>query len=115
MKRFKNYLLTKRIIPENRVPYYLEWVSKFYAFCDKEPGDDVSTGEVETYLRHLSKFCEEWQVKQAKEAIELFRFVGRRSDSPKGNRDMDSNDQTTMIYTHVAERNRLGVRSPLDL
>jgi integron integrase len=35
---------------------------------------EVSREEIEAYLRHLSKNREEWQVKQAKEAIDLFLF-----------------------------------------
>jgi hypothetical protein len=47
------------------------WVNQFYAFCDKIPGDDVSAKEIDGFAKHLMKSREDWQIKQAKEAIQL--------------------------------------------
>jgi hypothetical protein len=53
---FRSYLLSKRIVPEKKLVYYLSWITQFYAFCDKSPGDDVSAEE------NLMKSREDWQV-----------------------------------------------------
>ena len=42
MENFGVYLLSKRIVPEKKLVYYLAWVIQFYPFCDKSPGKDVS-------------------------------------------------------------------------
>jgi len=41
MEGFKSYLLKREIIPEPKVVFYLHWVTRFYAFCNKQPGDKV--------------------------------------------------------------------------
>ncbi len=46
MKQFKDYMLHKHIIPEKKMPYYISWISQFYAFCGKEVGDVISTGDI---------------------------------------------------------------------
>ena len=74
MEDFRFYLLSKRIVSENKLVYYLVWINQFYAFCDKSPGDDVSAEEIDGFVKHLMKSREDWQVKQAKEAIQLFIF-----------------------------------------
>jgi len=42
VENFGVYLLSKRIVPEKKLVYYLAWVIQFYPFCDKSPGKDVS-------------------------------------------------------------------------
>jgi len=99
LKRFKDYLIAKRIVPEKKVPYYISWVSQFYAFCGKETNDDVSSADIEKFLKHLGKSCEEWQIKQAKEAIDLYIFISHQAFLSKTNRDMESHS----IWKSVAE------------
>ncbi|MBW2088752.1 MAG: integron integrase [Deltaproteobacteria bacterium] len=111
MDRFKDYLLAKRIVPENKIPYYIAWISQFYAFCDKTPGDDVSSAEVERFLKHLTKFREEWQIKQAKEAIELYEFTRRQGSGPLGNRTMESDSQWKSVAEETVRMLRLKHRS----
>jgi len=111
MDRFKDYLLAKRIVPENNIPYYIAWVSQFYAFCDNPPGDDISSAEVERFLKHLTKFREEWQIKQAKEAIELYGFTRRQASGPLGNRTMESDSQWKSVAQETVRMLRLKHRS----
>jgi hypothetical protein len=65
MERFKNYLLAKQIVPKNKISCYTAWVSQCYASCDKDPGDELSSAEVERFLKQLSKSCKEWKLRQA--------------------------------------------------
>ena len=55
MEDFRFYLLSKRIVSENKLVYYLVWINQFYAFCDKSPGDDVSAEEIDGFIKHLMK------------------------------------------------------------
>jgi len=134
MEDFRTYLLSKRILSENKLVYYLVWINQFYAFCDKIPGDDVSAEEIDGFVKHLMIGREDWQVKQAKEAIQLFIYYTRRKSQTEAKADPQSDTRwqavaqdmitvlrlthralsITMIYTHVARKNKLGVKSPLD-
>ena len=50
MEDFRTYLLSKRIVSENKVVYYLVWINQFYVFYDKVPGDDVTVEEIDGFL-----------------------------------------------------------------
>ncbi len=72
MKDFQIYLLNKHIVLEKTVPYLASWVSRCYAFADKEIGSQLSPADVERFLRSLMRSYETWQVDQAKDAIILY-------------------------------------------
>ncbi len=74
MEKFKKYLILSQIVTEKKVQFYVNWVSKFYYLCKKDPGADVTQNEINEYLKNLSKHCEEWQVSQASDAIHLYLF-----------------------------------------
>jgi hypothetical protein len=75
VEHFRSYLLSKRIVPEKKLRYYLSWITRFYAFYDKSLCDDVSSEEIDGFLGHLMKSRENWQVSQANEAIRLYTSI----------------------------------------
>jgi integron integrase len=80
MNDFRSFLLGKCRIPENKVPFYLQWISKYNTFSKNSPHGDDSL-EI-SYLNALSRKYENWQVQQAKKAISLyFYFKTTRSPS----------------------------------
>jgi integron integrase len=84
MNDFKDFLVSKRVIPEKRVPFYLLWVRRFQESANKRAGEDFSEQEVRTFVKSLEKDHEEWQVKQAREAVDVYRFYLRRLSSGDG-------------------------------
>jgi hypothetical protein len=54
MEDFRSYLLSKRIVSEKKLVYYLVWVNQFYAICNKIPGDDVYAEEIDGFVKHFS-------------------------------------------------------------
>ena len=85
-ENYRNYIKLKVKIPDNRIAYYLGWVTQFFAYCNKNPGQPFDPSEVHEFLGHLENQCESWQVQQAKKAIELYRYVqstGKRLSSKK--------------------------------
>jgi integron integrase len=85
MQTFKEFLLGKRLVSEKRLPYYINWVSRFQGFCGIKAGQSFTGEQVEYFLKEMGKSHEDWQVKQAKEAIDLYRyFLGKASagDAP---------------------------------
>ena len=86
MDKCKSFLLSRRITNEKNADFYIFWVSLSYDFCKKHPEDRIKTEDIERYLKHLSKSREEWQVKQASEAIRLYDFF--RNGSSNGEIDL---------------------------
>ncbi len=79
MEKFKSYLLSSRIANEKNHAFYLHWVAQFYGFCGKHPEDDAEQAEVERYLSYLSKRKEDWQVRQASDAIQVYLFFKKKN------------------------------------
>ncbi len=90
MKTYRNYLLSKHIIPEKQIPYYVNWVTNCFSFNKKYPDMDISDKDIRCYLSKIEKQKEDWQVKQAHEAINLYgsspNSLGERVQGFKGSR-----------------------------
>lgn len=76
MDYFKQFIVTRSLVPEKKLPYYLIWVRKFSAFhkYDPEGLPLVSEAAVAPFLDELAKNHETWQVEQAGEALRLLMF-----------------------------------------
>jgi integron integrase len=93
MQNFKSYLLAMHIAGPKAVDYYLHWVTRFYRFLNKQPGDTITQQEIDAYLKHLAKSRESWQVDQAAKAISLYQFFNNRKEVGNGDKTIDSRDQ----------------------
>jgi integron integrase len=81
MMSFFEFLKLKGQIPDRLIPYYINRVEMFGRFKSRTP---KSAATIEGFLKHLSGFCEEWQVEQAKRALQLHSYyqatLGVRAD-----------------------------------
>ena len=67
---FREYLRERAHIPEKAIRWYQKWVSEYEAFLHScKPGADRSACR-QDFLNHLSGSKEDWQVRQALEAIQ---------------------------------------------
>lgn len=71
---FENFLHTKQLVPDKQLPYYLHWVERFLTFCENTSSAPGNDAQVTPFLQLLAKTKEEWQVKQAREAVRIFHF-----------------------------------------
>lgn len=178
-EKFIRFLSERHLVPEHRLKFYGIWAVRFVAFRGGEEAAPVDGHELEAFSRSLATTHEEWQIRQAGDAVRLYSFFLQSQEegvsAPEQNttdfsgleekmrqvvrlrhlslatertylfrnvlgRELDvsslavrakrgqrlpvvlsrqellghSKLQTTMIYTHVTSKNRLGVRSPLD-
>ncbi|RZB30405.1 MAG: hypothetical protein SRB1_02685 [Desulfobacteraceae bacterium Eth-SRB1] len=111
MKQFKEYLIGKHIVPEKKTPYYISWVSQFYAFCEKNVGDSISADDVDRFLKNIVRHREDWQIKQAKEAVDLYRFFLRKGSKESACTEMESDAQWKGIVEEMIKILRLKHRS----
>jgi integron integrase len=111
MKRFKDFLLRKHIIPEKKMPYYISWISQCYAFCEKDVGDNISADDMDRFLKNITRHREDWQIKQAKEAVDLYRFFLRKHSRESACTEMESNDQWKSVVEEMIKILRLKHRS----
>ena len=80
---FQDFLEGQRLVSPKRKPYYVNWVVQFLRFID-DSGDPLACREkVRPFLREMAKSREDWQVKQASDAVRLFLYYLSRE---KGDR-----------------------------
>lgn len=106
LNRFEEALSADKSLIPKHVPHYMRWVRECYRFFRLPPTERLSLEQTHLYLSNLEKSREPWQVKQAEQALRRFDHHLSEILSPSA--------PVTVIYTHVATKNPLGVRSPLD-
>ena len=74
LEGFEEYLIRKAFIQEKYVPYYLKWVSYCYTFVNQPDNCLLTSDQVQSYLNHISKTREDWQVQQAETALRLYGY-----------------------------------------
>ena len=114
-------------MPEKSVTFYAYWANRYLTFSKRLKNADAAEA-LRRFLEDLQsrENIADWQIQQAKEAIQLYTdhfHAGKKAGMALENaydiRTIQEllghqNLQSTMIYTHVAKKNVLGVRSPLD-
>ena len=58
-----------------KMPYYLNWVTKFHEFCNIKPETPITSENIDRYLNKLSSIYEPWQIQQASDAVSLWRWT----------------------------------------
>ena len=54
MEGFKAFLLSRHVMNDKTAGFYLFWVTQFYGYCGKRPGDTVATEDIEQYLSSVN-------------------------------------------------------------
>jgi integron integrase len=111
MKNFKSYLLSMHIAGPKAVDFYLHWVTQFYRFLNKQPGDTITQKEIDSYLKHLSKSRETWQIDQASQAIKLYQFFETRKVSAATRKTLGNDAQWAAAADDMRKMLRLKHRS----
>jgi len=108
---FKSYLENRHIVPEKQRGYYVAWVTRFFSFLKRNPEDPVSKEEVDAFISSLSLKNEEWQVKQAKDAVQLFLYFRKRKYADFKSEEMPENEEWRRAANEMQRMLRLKHRS----
>ncbi len=107
---FQDFLARKQHVPENRLPYYPRWVSRFHEFCSCQNIDGTGKDAIFSYLQDLAKDHEDWQVQQAKEAVRLYRyFKGLPESTPAQQPHTDGQGSWQPAPSSLPDRLREGI------
>jgi integron integrase len=90
LDRFQAYLGKNGSIGTKQIPYYIKWVKDCYAVLGCSVENTISQEQRKQYLEHLSMIREEWQIKQADQALRLYLFfLSRVAQHPVPTTDID--------------------------
>lgn len=70
---FQKYLLDNKLVPENQIPFYANWVNKFIRFSNTQQ-DKALDLRVQLFMDALKNdpTLQDWQILQADNAIKLY-------------------------------------------
>jgi integron integrase len=107
MEAFRTYLLTSRIANEKTVDFYVHWVAQFFDHCRKHPDDEFTPEEQTAFLKFKARKIETWQLGQAREAIEVYRFWKERQGGQGSLIRMDTSKQWKATAEEMTRMMRL--------
>ena len=73
LPEFQDFLRSRSLVPAKNAPFYAHWVSKFFAFSNRnqELGSNLKLEKFLNQLKSQKKIAD-WQIKQAEEALRLY-------------------------------------------
>lgn len=113
LNAFERYLEANLVVSEKRRPFYVHWVARFLNYNGKQEAEPADDRNIEPFLQQLGKSAEEWQVKQAREALRIFfYFLSRGAENIHASIvEMEGNDAWKEVVDQMKEALRLRHRS----
>jgi hypothetical protein len=74
LNAFLQELSADKSLNSKYVPYYIRWVRDCYSYFRLPPSERLSPEQTRLYLAHLGSTREDWQVKQAEQALRRFDY-----------------------------------------
>ena len=99
LPEYQQYLLSRKLVPEKNVSYYAHWVSLYLAFSNRQENMD-KVDMLPRFLDDLQsrKHMDDWQVQQAREAVQL--YMGQFLTNPSYPLESKGDDTLTPALAH---------------
>ena len=83
LSRFQEFLIKEKGVSDKNSPYYALWVTKLFAFCGRDSGEEFDI----LLKRFISRLCsqntQQWQLQQAEEAVKFYFQEFLKGDSAR--------------------------------
>ena len=74
LEEFRRFIINKKTVHDKSVPYFLRWIECCYNFCNASFEERISDNQKLDFLTDFARNHEDWQVKQAEEALKLYKY-----------------------------------------
>jgi len=108
---FKADLTKRTMIKDTYVPFYLKWVTDCYAFLGQPTSELLSLDAKQHFLSHLAKAHQDWQVRQAEQALRLYSYFLSSTLQNSAVETQDAAHAWTVLENKTRETLRLRQRS----
>ena len=110
LPEYQQYLLSRKLVPEKNVSYYAHWVSLYLAFSNRQENMD-KVDMLQRFLDDLQsrKHMDDWQVQQAREAVQL--YMGQFLTNPSYPLGSTRDDTLTPTLSLKGEGDEVGSTS----
>lgn len=100
LNEFQEQLNADKALNLKHIPHFIRWVRDCYSFFRQPPTGRLSFDQIHHFLTHLEKTRENWQVKQAEQALRRFDFFLAMKSSPV------PSEADTCAWTDVLSKTR---------
>ena len=108
---FKEYLMRDTRFSDKQIPYILQWISRFLESGGDAKRERIADTEIDAFLRNHKNSIEDWQLKQARDALILYRYFLRKQKRIKTDRTPESDAAWRRYATETRNILRLKQRS----
>lgn len=98
----KNYKLTKK-----KAHFYGLWVKRCIDFTPEATGESIKNEDINNYIEHIINSHTDWQVAQAKEALQLYLYLKSQQTYENQGIQKNSNDQWRDVAKNMTNMLRL--------
>ena len=74
LNEFQQVLATDKSLNSKHIPHYIRWIKDCYSYFRLPPTERLALEQTHLYLSHLENIRENWQVRQAEQALRRFDF-----------------------------------------
>jgi integron integrase len=97
MQSFGDFLRSKAGIPEKHIPFYLRWTEMYERYSDRSRSNGNDQTALDSFLDSLAHRYEDWQIKQARQAVQFFLYYSRDQDSQRRKAPIDGSTSPPAI------------------
>ncbi len=81
MKAFGHYLKTQCGLNNMKIPFYQKWVTDCYHYFNQSLENKIQPEQTKDFIRFLGRSRQDWQVKQAEHALQLFSYYKYKTEN----------------------------------
>ncbi len=111
LSAFNAYLIQKALVKDKYVPFYLKWVSDCYSFLNEPDSVVLNPEQTNRFQKYLAKTHEDWQVKQASNALRLYSYYLTSLQKNVSIKSPEGENEWNLLETRTREALRLRHRS----
>lgn len=111
LSAFKDYLTQKALVKDKYIPFYLKWVSDCYSFLSEPDSVVLNPEQTNRFQKYLAKTHEDWQVKQASNALRLYSYYLTSLQKDASITSPEGENEWNLLETRTREALRLRHRS----